>query len=83
MSTVNISCSLPSGLRLQVPGSPDVVLAGSNSTTPRPNPHGAPWGQNTTPAPGITAVDADFWAAWLAINSGLPMVVNGCVAVAS
>jgi hypothetical protein len=83
MATVNVTCSLPSGLHLDFPGRPRVTLAGSNSTLPRPNPHGHAFGQPTQPAPGVTEVDADFITAWLAANADLQMVRSGAIAIAS
>ena len=87
MPTVTVGCKLPHGLVLEI------VEVGKSDGKEMLNP--APVGKRVTLAganslhTGIlmpatlqiayTAVDADFWAAWLKKNSDLAFVKNGMV----
>lgn len=82
MPKVNVYCSLPQGYTIEsgTPGAKDYavvqligpVAAGRNVRT-LPNRKGEKF--------GVTAVDSDFWTAWLAKNSKLRYVVDKSVLV--
>lgn len=63
--TVVVGCKLPNGLLAQVEKT-KIVFNGLNSS-------------KISGGHGLTTVPADFWNAWLEMNSGLAMVRNGFV----
>jgi hypothetical protein len=84
MAKVNVYCSLPQGLTLELgtPGAKDYAvvqligpIAAGKSAKTIPTRKGEKF--------GLTVVDSDFWNAWLAKNSKLRYVVDKSVLVVS
>ena len=83
MANVNVNCTAPNGLVIEVAGQ-RVTLNGSDTNwAGAANPWGAPGSVPTSPAPGVTSVDSTFINAWLTANAGQPLVTGGVVALAS
>jgi hypothetical protein len=71
MALVFVGCKLPHGLRLELPGVPDVVLRGANS------------GKFMHLGYGITRVDGEFMARWVKQNAKLNFLKNNMIWVAN
>lgn len=71
--TVMVACRLPNGIILQNPKKPEITvkLNGTNKALIV----GATY--------GLTEVDADFWAAWVAAHSQFPAYKVGAIFAAS
>ena len=67
MANLTVACKLPHGLFLTV-GAKSVTIAGANSS-------------RIIGGYGLTAVDKDFWDAWVAENHTLVLLKNGMVFV--